>query len=366
MRPSFRSDAHLGAGADDSLSSRGAGRPGARAGDGVSVVIPAWNAAGYLRRAIESVLGQTRRPREIIVVDDGSTDSTAEVAAEYAAAVTCVRQAHQGLSVARNEGVARATSEWVAFLDADDEWLPPKLERQMAILGDYPGLRWCSCHRKDVGAVRRTELTPSVAPMLALLAERPILPLVAVMATGLSVAPSGMVVDRAVLRESGGFDPSLCYSQDRDLWLRMARHHPWIGYSPEVGVHYHVDTPDSLMKRIRDRTEALGVVCRHLEAWRAEGNDTFQQLGRRLIVEYLVRSASGEVSLDAAMRARATRLARLSRPERLLLASLAAMPAPLARKVGSRLAWRPRGREAVPPAPPEMQEPGRLQSRDAP
>jgi hypothetical protein len=365
MKPSPRSHAHLGAGPDDRLSSGGAGRHGTHAGGSVSVVIPAWNAAGHLRRAIESVLRQTVRPREIIVVDDGSTDSTAEIVAVYGSAATCVRQTHQGLSVARNEGVARSASDWVAFLDADDEWLPTKLERQLAILGDYPALRWCSCHRKDVGVGQRTDFTRS-ASMLALLAERPMLPLVAAMAAGLSVAPSGIVVHRALLRESGGFDPSLRYSQDRDLWLRIARHHPWIGYSSEVGVHYHFDTPDSLMKRIRDRTEALSVVCRHLETWRPAGDDTFQQVGRLLIVEYLIRSACREVSLDAATQAWARRLARLSLPERLLLASLSALPAPLARRVGSRLARRPRRRQTVPPPPPEMQESSRVLSRDAP
>jgi glycosyltransferase involved in cell wall biosynthesis len=364
MSPSPRSDAHPGARADDRPSSGGAGGHGIHAGGGVSAVIPAWNAAGYIRRAIESVLRQTVRPREIIVVDDGSTDNTAEIVAEYGSAATCLRQAHKGLSVARNEGVARSVSDWVAFLDADDEWLPTKLERQLAILGDYPALRWCSCHRKDVGVGGRTDFARSPA-MLALLAERPILPLVAAMAAGLSVAPSGIMVRRALLRESGGFDPSLRYSQDRDLWLRIARHHPWIGYSSEVGVHYHFDTPDSLMKRIRDRTEALGVVCRHLESWRAAGDDTFRELGRRLIVEYLIRSACGEVSLEAATRARAKHLARLSRPERFLLASLAVLPAPLARKVGSRLARGPT-RQAVPPPPPEMQESSRVLSRDAP
>jgi glycosyltransferase involved in cell wall biosynthesis len=358
-----RSEAPIGAPADDRPSStRAAGRSDSALGT-VSVVIPAWNAGGYLRRAVESVLRQTVRPREIVVVDDGSTDNTAAIAADYASSVTCVRQAHQGLSVARNEGVARSRSDWVAFLDADDEWLPTKLERQLAILGDYPALRWCSCHRKDVGLAREPDFAASPS-MLALVAKRPILPLLVVMAAGLSVAPSGIVLDHSLLRESGGFDPALCYSQDRDLWLRIARHHPWIGYAPEVGVHYHCDTPDSLMKRIRDRTEALGVVCRHLETWPAAGNDSFHALGRRLVVEYLIRSASREVSVDAATQARARRLARLSGPERFLLASLAALPAPLARRVGSRMAWRPPRRQTVPPPPPEMREAGR--SPDSP
>jgi glycosyltransferase involved in cell wall biosynthesis len=275
-----------------------------------------------------------------------------------------VRQANKGLSVARNEGVARSASDWVAFLDADDEWVPTKLERQLAILGDYPGLRWCSCHRRDVGGGRSTAPAPSPA-LLAFLAEHPVLPLVTVMASGLSVAPSGILVHRGVLREHGGFDPSLRYSQDRDLWLRIALRDPWIGYSPEVGLHYHSDTPDSLMKRYRERTEALGVVCRHLEAWSAAGDHSFQQVGHQLVVDYLIRAASGEVGLDDETRARATRLARLSLPERFLLASLGVLPAPLARKVGSGLATRPRRWPEIPVPPPGLQDPGRACSTEA-
>ncbi len=360
MSRSRSPDVYLGAGGDTRPSPRGT----APAGDSVSVVIPAMNAAGYIRRAIESVLRQTVHPREIIVVDDGSTDTTVALVSEYGSAATCLRQAHKGLSAARNEGVERSAADWIAFLDADDEWLPTKLERQLAILGRYPGLRWCSCHRRDIGPGQATD-PASPASLLALLAERPVLPLVMVMAAGLSVAPSGIVVRRSLLRESGGFDPSLCYSQDRDLWLRIALHHPWIGYSPEVGLHYHSDTPDSLMKRYRERTEALGVVCRHLEIWRDAGNHSFQELGQQLIVDYLVRAASAEVSLDATTRAQAVRLAGLSLSERLLLASLAVLPPRLARKLGSWMRTRPRRESGIPPPPPVLQELGRAKSTEA-
>jgi glycosyl transferase family 2 len=364
MSRSRSPDVRLGAGGDVRLSARGADTTGGPAGDSVSVVIPALNAAGYIRRAIESVLRQTVRPREIIVVDDGSTDNTVALISEYGSAATCLCQRHRGLSVARNEGVGRSAADWIAFLDADDEWLPDKLERQLAILGRYPGLRWCSCHRRDIGPEQPTA-PASPADLLALLAERPVLPLLTVMAAGLSVAPSGVVVRRSVLRENGGFDPRLCYSQDRDLWLRIALHHPWIGYSPEVGLHYHSDTPDSLMKRYRERTEALGVVCRHLEIWRDAGNHSFQELGQQLIVDYLVRAASAEVSLDAATRAQAIRLAGLSLPERLLLASLGVLPGRLARKLGSRLPARPRRQPPIPAPPPVLQDPSRTSSREA-
>jgi len=101
----------------------------------VSVVIPAYNASRYLGPAIESVLAQTVAPAEVVVVDDGSTDDTAAVGARYPG-VTVLTQANAGAGVARNHGVAATTAPLVAFLDADDLWLPNKLERQLEELAD--------------------------------------------------------------------------------------------------------------------------------------------------------------------------------------------------------------------------------------
>lgn len=92
----------------------------------VSVVIPAYNAGEYLGRAIDSVLAQTQPAAEIIVVDDGSADNTADVAQGYGERIRFIQQENAGASVARNTGIEAAASEWIAFLDADDEWLPQK------------------------------------------------------------------------------------------------------------------------------------------------------------------------------------------------------------------------------------------------
>src|SRR5437762_473952 len=106
----------------------------ARPPAGVSVVIPAYNYAGFLPKAIESVLQQDYPEYELVVVDDGSTDNTADVTAAYARASTRVRYVHQtngGLSAARNTGIRHARFEYVSFLDADDELLPGFLRRAM-------------------------------------------------------------------------------------------------------------------------------------------------------------------------------------------------------------------------------------------
>lgn len=102
----------------------------------ISVVIPCYNCAHYLPEALDSVLKQTYPPLEIIVVDDGSTDNSGQIAASYGPPVRVVRQPNQGQSVARNRGVDEAKGEWIAFLDADDLWEPDKLRLQVETLRD--------------------------------------------------------------------------------------------------------------------------------------------------------------------------------------------------------------------------------------
>ena len=105
----------------------------------VSVVIPAFNAEKYLATAIESCLNQTEPPHEIIVVDDCSVDGTASVAASYAPRVRLTRlEVNSGVATARNRGIESATGNWIAFLDADDWFLPEKLERQRRCSEEHP------------------------------------------------------------------------------------------------------------------------------------------------------------------------------------------------------------------------------------
>jgi glycosyltransferase involved in cell wall biosynthesis len=104
----------------------------------VSCIIPAYNSERYLAEALDSVLAQTHRPLQVIVVDDGSTDGTAALAARYGEAITLLRQPNRGVASARNCGLRRATGEFVAYLDADDLWHPEKLTRQLARFQERP------------------------------------------------------------------------------------------------------------------------------------------------------------------------------------------------------------------------------------
>ena len=121
----------------------------------VSIIIPTYNRAGLIGRAIESVVNQTYADWELIVVDDGSTDETADVGADYGArlgeAFLYVKQRHAGASTARNTGIERSRGRFLAFLDEDDEFLPHKLERQVALLERRPGLGLVFCDMSVVG-----------------------------------------------------------------------------------------------------------------------------------------------------------------------------------------------------------------------
>lgn len=105
----------------------------------VTVVIPVYNCRQYLPEAIESALGQTYKPVEVVVIDDGSTDDSHDVASRYAA-VRVLRQDHGGLGAARNAAIARASGEYLSFLDADDVWLPGKLDLQVRALDADPSV----------------------------------------------------------------------------------------------------------------------------------------------------------------------------------------------------------------------------------
>lgn len=183
----------------------------------VSVTIPAFNAAWCIRRAVDSVLAQTCRDFELIVVDDGSTDDTASILAGYGNALRVVRQVNGGLSSARNAGIAAAKGEFVAFLDADDRWHPDKLARQLALMDQRSELVFCSTStavRTPEGAALPTWRCAGTQGRI----------LEAIFQTHALVAGSGsaVMVRRAALATVGGFDKTLRSLEDIDMWMRLA------------------------------------------------------------------------------------------------------------------------------------------------
>lgn len=183
----------------------------------VSVVVPAYNAAAFVGRAVDSVLRQTVQDFELIVVDDGSRDDTLAVLAGYGGRVQVLTQPNAGPAAARNRGWRHARGEFVAFLDADDHWRPAKLERQLALMQAQPALAFCSTATTVVDADGR-ELAqwPCCAP------DAPMPELLFEQGAAVSGSTSGVLVRRALLQAAGGFDESLRGFEDPDLWMRLA------------------------------------------------------------------------------------------------------------------------------------------------
>ena len=194
----------------------GAGLTGAGAAD-VAVVVPTYQYGHFVGRAIDSALAQTSPPAEVVVVDDGSTDDTADVVGRYGPPVRLIVQANQGVAAARNTGVRASTSPLVAFLDADDAWEPGKLAAQVARWTGEPDLVLVHCGVREVDAdgavtgVRVRGAEGDVAEDLLLLRE-----------PGILGGGSGPLVPRSALDRVGGFDERLSTSADWELWLRLA------------------------------------------------------------------------------------------------------------------------------------------------
>jgi glycosyltransferase involved in cell wall biosynthesis len=172
----------------------------------VSVVVPVHQGERFLAETLESALAQTHDPVEVVVVDDGSTDGSAEIAARYP--VTLVRQPNRGVAAARNAGVAAAKGELLAFLDQDDLWHPGKLARQVALLSERPDLGYALCHM-DVA------FEPGV--------ERPYwMAKDWVQSSVPAFIPSAMMVRRTTFEAVGPFDPAYVIACDMD-WLARAK-----------------------------------------------------------------------------------------------------------------------------------------------
>jgi glycosyltransferase involved in cell wall biosynthesis len=185
----------------------------------VSIIIPVWNGAHTLAETLDSVRGQTFKDFKAIVVDDGSTDDTPNIARRFSESdprFFLISQAHAGTSAARNNGIQHTDSRWIALLDTDDVWLPEKLERQMALSLEDPGANflftnyWFWDGRNDLRtAYPDNQPFPEVDMLDRLIFHHVYL-------------PSSVVVRRESLLDAGLFDSQMLFSEDWDMWLRLA------------------------------------------------------------------------------------------------------------------------------------------------
>jgi len=224
----------------------------------VSVVIPAYNAADFIERTLESVLAQTYRSYEVIVVDDGSSDGTHQIVERWLARTgvegRCIRQPNKKIAAARNSGMKASRGEFIALLDHDDLWTPLKLETVMAEFVSHPDVDLV-CHNeritRDGETVRITRNGPWVEDMYDSLLFK-----------GNALSPSATVVRKDKALAIGGFreDPEFNTVEDYDFWMRLsqrARFHfldrvlgeyTLVERAASRRIEYHTSNTESMLK----------------------------------------------------------------------------------------------------------------------
>lgn len=229
----------------------------------VSVIIPAYNAAAFIVETVNSALNQTHRDLEIIVVDDGSKDGTLAALEQFGSRIRVHQQPNGGVARARNTGVGLATGEWIAFLDADDLWLPEKIERQLA-LASVP---MSYTDRWNIGA--RGDLPEQQSALTAMRGGDLFVPL---LREGNFITNTSVMLRRDLFEKLGGFYTGLNGTEDWDLWIRVAERHP-IGFVPEPLVKYRFHGGSISRNYERMSRERTQVIARALAMERGRALD---------------------------------------------------------------------------------------------
>jgi glycosyltransferase involved in cell wall biosynthesis len=199
----------------------------------VSVIIPCYNQAQFLGEAIESVLLQSYPHFEVIVIDDGSTDNTREIATRYSEVLT-IRQNHAGTSIARNRGLQESRGSWLVFLDSDDRLLPHALELGVKHLLLNAGCAFVFGRHREIDV---DGATVSTSPFVDIETD----PYRQLLLYNCVYTPSTAMFRRDIFDTVAGFDPSCLGAEDYDLYLRLARNFPVISYDDIVAEYRRHD-----------------------------------------------------------------------------------------------------------------------------
>jgi teichuronic acid biosynthesis glycosyltransferase TuaG len=293
----------------------------------VTVIIPAYRARATIGRALASVAAQTLKPRAIVVVDDGSTDDTYAMAVDWQSRMPGIdlvveRQSNAGAGAARNRALSLATTTYVAFLDADDEWLPEKLARTMDHFAKEPDYVLVAHDSLEVNGTREVRLDCARRFREAIAA-----PFVGLYRRGY-IDTTTVVARRADVMAVGGFDQTLPNAQDFDLWLAiLAPPDARFMVFDEILSKYH-RTAGSIMTHIeRRRACCMKIAVRYAPALRRHPGSAFVSLWFRSLAIHVeaVRAHMAARNLAGAI----TTLARL--PFSICAATISAVGKPNAR-----------------------------------
>ncbi|MBN1125376.1 MAG: glycosyltransferase family 2 protein [Sedimentisphaerales bacterium] len=256
----------------------------------VSVIIPAYNAADCITEAIQSILTQSHIPEEIIVVDDGSIDATAEMVRNYPS-VHYIYQSNAGAAKARNTGILAATGSWIALLDADDRWLPHKLHRQLELTSTNPKLLWVYSNfwihdqgNNNKVLAHNPEVASEISGKTDFFSNY-----LHAYSAGIPVQTLTLMIQRQTLLDIDMFDPDLAWAQDADLALRLAYRYPKVGYIADPLAWYEHRRQGSIASQNRSNVELrCNFITRHLQLSQKHGClREFQPCATRLLQRWI-------------------------------------------------------------------------------
>ena len=181
----------------------------------ISVIIPVFNRQNFVKRAIESVLEQSLKADEIIVIDDGSDDDTPKVLKSFADKIKVITQKNSGVSNARNSGIKTAKNSWITFLDSDDIWHKDKLKKQMSFHNNNPEILFSHTNEEWVRDAKIVKQKKQHQKPKGFCFKENL--------NFCKIAPSTVMIDKKLLEDVGYFDESLEVCEDFDLWLRVLR-----------------------------------------------------------------------------------------------------------------------------------------------
>ena len=246
----------------------------------ISVIIPTFNRIDLLKRAIDSVLNQSIKPYDIIVVDDGSTDGTSDMIQQKYKSIKLIQQKNSGVSVARNNGIKNAQGDWIALLDSDDEWKKNKLEEQVNKLTDNPKYDFCHTNEIWIRNGIRVNQKKRHKKYGGFIFDKCL--------DICRISPSSVLFNKNIFNHVGWFNDKLPVCEDYDLWLRITAefeilfidkplivkyggHNDQLSHSVEAIEHFRIKALESLLENSdlskNNRVHAVEMIIKKLNIY---------------------------------------------------------------------------------------------------